>query len=174
MTYLNKRSGPFANSEAGAHNRKFCQTSAAVFSQRKLAYWMAAGVLSIAAVGVSYAASGLPPAQNSNGTEYVTGGFGENGADAFKQAESSFPLTLVFAEDAGGGSRPYVAEVKVVVKKADGEVVLEVPSAGPYLLAKLEPGTYTVEATYMGETKTQDVNITESQSSRHVMAWKTN
>ncbi len=141
---------------------------------KRLSYWIAAGALSIAAVGISYAQTGLPATQQANGTEYVTGGFGENGADAFKQAESTFPLTLVFAEDAGGGSRPYVAEVRVVVKKADGEVVLEVPSAGPYLLAKLEPGTYSVEATYMGETKTQEVKISDSQPTRHVMAWKTN
>lgn len=176
MNPINRRYGS-GNAMAAqlANTESEHSLSAAAPGYRKQSYWLvvAASVLSIAAISVSYAQAGLPATQSANGTEYVTGGFGENGADAFKQAESSFPLTLVFAEDAGGGSRPYVAEVSVVVKKDNGELALEVPSAGPYLLVKLKPGNYRVEATYMGQTKTQDVKISDSQPTRHVMAWKT-
>lgn len=135
---------------------------------------LATGILTFTLVGLSQAQEGLPPVQQANGTEYVTGGFGDNAAQAFKQAESAYPLTLVFAEDAGQGSRPYVADVSVVVKDDTGKVVMQVPSAGPYLLARLAPGKYQIEATYMGQTQTQEVQLAEAQPSRQVFTWKTN
>lgn len=137
----------------------------------KAGNWLVTGLTALALAGMAQAQQGLPAAQQANGTEYVTGGFGDDAARAFKQAESSYPLTLVFAEDAGGGSRPYIAEVQVVVKDADGQHVLEVPSAGPYLLLKLQPGTYQVEASYMGKSQIQEVRVSEGQPSRHVLTW---
>lgn len=133
----------------------------------------AAGVLMLAAASIAFAQGGLPAAQKAGNVEYVTGGFGENMADAFKQAESSYPLALTFAEDAGGGSRPYVAEVGLVIKDKSGNVVADVPSVGPYFLARLEPGSYSVEATYMGKTQTQAVTVKEGGTAKQVITWKT-
>lgn len=133
----------------------------------------AAAALALAAAGASYAQGTLPAPQTSGGIEYVTGGFGDEMAEAFKKAESSYPLALTFAEDAGGGSRPYVADVHVVVKDEAGKVVLDVPSVGPYFLARLQPGSYSVDATYMGKTQTQNVAIGQGGSARQVMTWKT-
>jgi len=50
---------------------------------------------------------------------------------------------------------------------------MEVPAAGPYFLAKLKPGKYKVEATYMGKTQTQVVNVGQGGANQNVMAWKT-
>ena len=141
---------------------------------KRLSSWVTTGIIMLSTASLSFAQEGLPPVQQSNGTEYVTGGFGDNAAQAFKQAEASYPLTLVFAEDAGGGSRPYVAEVAVVVKDDAGKVIMDVPSAGPYLLARLEPGKYRIDATYMGKTQTQEIQVTQSQPIRQVLTWKTN
>ncbi len=133
----------------------------------------AAGALALALSSTSWAQSGLPEPKTANGIEYVTGGFGEDGAAAFKQAEAGYPLSLVFAEDAGEGSRPYVADVNLLIKNEAGDVVMEVPAAGPYFLAKLKPGKYKVEATYMGKTQTQVVNVGQGGANQNVMAWKT-
>ncbi|HLU01040.1 MAG TPA: carboxypeptidase regulatory-like domain-containing protein [Burkholderiaceae bacterium] len=132
-----------------------------------------ATTLAVGLSAVAVAQGGLPEPKTANGVEYVTGGFSEDGAGAFKQAEASYPLSLVFAEDAGGGSRPYVADVEVVIKDDSGSVVLNVPAAGPYFLAKLKPGKYSVEATYMGKTQTQEVSVGQGGATRHVMTWKT-
>lgn len=136
-------------------------------------FFWAAGLLVAAVASVGIAQTGLPPAQNAGGVEYVTGGFGDDMAEAFKQAEASYPLALTFAEDAGGGSRPYIAEVRVVIKDEAGNVVMDVPSAGPYFLARLAPGKYVVEATYMGDTQTHDVTVAQGDSLRQVLTWKT-
>jgi len=130
-------------------------------------------ILTLSLCGVAIAESNLPPIQQSKGVEYVSGGFGENAADAFKQAQASFPLSLIFAEDAGGGSRPYVADVHVVIKNPAGATVMDVPAAGPYFLAKLEPGKYLLEATYMGNTQKQEIDVTASKPVHLVLTWKT-
>ena len=57
----------------------------------------AAGLLAAAAAAAGFAQGTLPAPQTSGGIEYVTGGFGADAAEAFKQAESSWPLALVFA-----------------------------------------------------------------------------
>lgn len=133
----------------------------------------AAGLLALAAAGMSMAQTGLPPVQQDNGIEYVTGGFGDEASTAFKQAQAAYPLALTFAEDAGGGSRPYVAEVRVLIKDDAGQVVMDVPSAGPYFLARLEPGSYVVEASYMGNTQTHEVSVSSGSSTQKVLTWKT-
>lgn len=114
----------------------------------------------------------LPEPQTANGIEYVTGGFGADMSKAFKEAETSYPLALTFAAtDEGGGARPYVAEVDVVIRDATGSVVMSVPSAGPYFFARLKPGRYTVEATYLDKAQTREVIVKEGATTRDVLTW---
>jgi len=149
-----------------------CPSSVAA-ARRQGGLRLGAAVLLVAGALFTLAHAQLPPAQTYQGVEYVSGGFGSDAAEAFKSAQSRYPLALTFAAvDEDGGARPYVAEVRVVVKKEGAGTVLEVPSAGPYLLARLEPGSYEVEATYMGETQTRKVTVGENGSAREVITWK--
>lgn len=140
----------------------------------RLMLWrLSTAVLLVGAAALwSVAQAQLPPSQNAGGVEYVTGGFGSDMSEAFKAAKSEYPLALTFAGADEGGSSPYLAEVHVVVKDKQGATVMDVPSAGPYFLARLKPGQYTVEATYMGETQTQRVDIKEGGSAQDVLTWK--
>jgi len=141
--------------------------------QRNIALSLGAAALLAGAAMFTVAHAQLPAAENYQGVEYVSGGFGSDMSEAFKAAQSNYPLGLTFAAvDEDGGARPYVAEVRVVVKKKGGETVLEVPSAGPYLLARLEPGQYEVDATYQGETQTRQVTIGQNGSAQEVITWK--
>lgn len=125
-----------------------------------------------AMIATGAARAQLPEPETVNGIEYVTGGFGADMSKAFRQAESDYPLALTFAaSDEGGGARPFVADVRVVVRDASGGVVMEVPSAGPYLLARLEPGSYVVDATYMGKTQTRRVTLKKGATTREVITW---
>lgn len=138
---------------------------------------LGAAALLIGAAGL-FTATGhtqgaLPAVQSAGGIEYVTGGFGADGSEAFKQAESSYPLALTFAEEPeGGGSRPYVADVRLVIKDKDGSVVMDVPSVGPFFLARLEPGEYTIEASYKGKAQSQQVSVKEGGTAKKGFAWK--
>ena len=133
---------------------------------------LSGSIVMLAAAALSVAQAQLPESSSAGGVEYVTGGFGSNASNAFKQAMAEYPLSLTFAaSDAGGGARPYVAEVDVVVKDASGAVVMEVPSVGPYFLARLKPGQYTIEATYMGQRQKRDVTVEQGGSSQEVITW---
>jgi hypothetical protein len=61
-----------------------------------------------------------------------------------------YSLLLTFAEAQG----PYLANIAVEIKDAEGKVVLSTTSPGPWLFAKLAPGEYKVMATRASGEKT--------------------
>lgn len=131
---------------------------------------MGAGLLCVGWMGAAHAQ--LPPAQTAQGVEYVTGGFGSDAAAAFKEAKSRYPLALTFAATDEDGTTPYVAEVQLEIADEQGKSVLSLPSVGPFLLADLKPGTYTVRATYEGKTQTQQMKVAGPGSADARIAWK--
>ena len=86
---------------------------------------------------------------------HVSGGIGYEGREEMQAAEKDHNLKVVAAEKNGD----YLAEVKVVVESAKKERMLETTMEGPILLAKLPPGTYTVRATFDGDTQTRTVTV---------------
>jgi hypothetical protein len=92
---------------------------------------------------------------NAGGTPYVTGGVGEDERAQVEAAAKGYNMKLVFAEADGA----FVADVQVTIKSDDGQTVLSAVSKGPLFFAKLPAGTYTVEATYRGETKEGSASI---------------
>src|SRR5690606_31969580 len=119
-----------------------------------------AAVLLAGVVLSNPASAQLPPAQTANGVEYVTGGFGQEESTAFKQAQSRYSLSLTFAvTGSGSASSPYAGNVQVRIRSAQNGEVLDAVSSGPYFLANLSPGSYTVEATYEGDTQSKQVTI---------------
>lgn len=115
----------------------------------------------------------LPPAQTSNGVQYVTGGFGQEESSAFKQQKSSFALALTFAVSGGSdASSPYAGNVQVQLRNAQGGTVLSATSTGPYFLVNLEPGTYKLDATYEGVTQSKEVTIAQGKTTELKFTWK--
>ena len=102
----------------------------------------------------------------------MSGGIGKDEADALKQAEAGFPLTLEFAASAekptADSTEPYVANADVNIHDASGREVLNVRTEGPLLLVKLPSGQYTVDAQWNGVRKRHSVAISESKR-QHVM-----
>jgi hypothetical protein len=113
----------------------------------------------------------LPPLKTQGDIQYVTGGIGEAEYIALRQAQCKFPLALEFIRRAADYDA-YVADVDVVVIDEHGVEVLAVRSDGPYLLAKLPDGDYTVRATYFGHTLERDVRVAASASARVALVWK--
>ena len=113
----------------------------------------------------------LPPLKAQGEIQYVTGGLGEAEYVALRQAQCRFPLALEFIRRAADHDT-YVADVDVVVIDDQGINVLAVRSDGPYLLAKLPDGDYTVRATYFGHTLERDVRVAATASARVAFVWK--
>lgn len=113
----------------------------------------------------------LPPAQISpGGIEYLTGGKTRAEADAVKRAAQEFPLELVFKESDGTSKRD-LYDNPVVIRDAEGKVVFAGRTDGPYFLARLPAGRYTVSTHWDSWTFTKPVTIGPDRS-RVVFEWK--
>jgi hypothetical protein len=114
----------------------------------------------------------LPGMQSRNGVQYLSGGIGKDEADALKQAEAGYPLTLEFASstnrEADDERAPYVSGTSVNIIDARGNDVLNVRSEGPLLLVDLPKGNYTVDAQWNGVRKRKDISLT-GERRQHVM-----
>jgi hypothetical protein len=109
-----------------------------------------------------------PPAQAQTSQQdpdvtYITGGVGETGLEHFKAIETAYNLKTLYAAKNG----EFLANVNVRITDAKGKVVLDTVTEGPYLLARLKPGSYTVAATFNGTTKEQKVTVKDKITREH-------
>jgi hypothetical protein len=96
-----------------------------------------------------------PPApQNYSGIEVVNGGVDLDVADAIERIQSRYRLAL---EISGRGGDYYVADNLKV--KRGGDVVADIPEAGPWLLMDLPPGRYTLVGDFGGTEVKRDVVV---------------
>jgi hypothetical protein len=140
----------------------------------------------IAAIGIGLAVAGAAAAQEArkdadglpyneikttpDDVRYVTGGIGVDAQERLNQRADEFNLKLVFTLDEGN----YIADVGVAVKDAQGRSVIEDVADGPYFMAKLRPGRYTVSATYEGKTVTRKVQVGERGMRTAYLRWPSN
>ncbi|OGA38340.1 MAG: hypothetical protein A3G24_14815 [Betaproteobacteria bacterium RIFCSPLOWO2_12_FULL_62_13] len=103
------------------------------------------------------------------GVSYVSGGIGENGQAQLMAREKEFNLKLVFTLVEGN----YVADVNVLVKDAGGKTVVEHLANGPFFMARLPAGTYSVAATYEGKTQTRKIKVGDRLHTEY-LRWPSN
>lgn len=129
----------------------------------------AAGML---AIGPALAMSvpNLPPEETQGPVTFRTGGVGDTEASAMRLAESNYPLSLEFIQRARPKNE-FLAYADVTIKDQRGNTVLKTFSDGPFLLAKLPDGTYTVMAKEGEKTETQHVTVAAGKPQHLVFAW---
>lgn len=124
-----------------------------------------------AAIPPAYVAH-LPPAQvTPGGVEYLTGGKTPEEAHSVKRAAQDFPLELVFVEK-DGARRSELYDNPVVIRDAAGQVIFAGRTDGPYFLARLPEGRYTVTTHWDSWTFTKPVTIAPDERERVVFEWK--
>ncbi|HSO84728.1 carboxypeptidase regulatory-like domain-containing protein [Thiocapsa sp.] len=105
---------------------------------------------------------------------YVSGGIGESERAELEALSSQFNLRLLFATE---GSGEYLSSVQVNVLDTQGAPVLTAESKGPWFLAQLPAGDYSVEVTPTGvrgqdETQRKTFSLDGSGQSRLDFYWK--
>jgi len=110
------------------------------------------------ALAIAAGAGALPAGAAQGDIAHVSGGIGIAEQQALKAREKEFNLKLVFTLVEGN----YVSDVRVTIKDAKGKTLIESAAGGPFFMARLAPGGYTVNATFRNKTVTRGVKLGES------------
>lgn len=123
-------------------------------------------------VPLSLASSAMasPVVQQQGVVSFVSGGVGEDELQEIKKLSPGYLLELLFVTK--GQPQEYLADVKVQIDDKDGKIVLDTLSQGPFLLAKMPPGKYTVSASHDGVVKRQSVQVAGPKTRRVVFVWE--
>ncbi|WP_139237479.1 hypothetical protein [Variovorax sp. OV329] len=109
------------------------------------------------------------------GTEYMCGGSGQAEAAFMDMVSPRWAASFQFAMNESGNGRNRVAGVKLVVRDAyNGYQALGVMADSPHLLARLAPGSYTVEATLDGLTLIQPLVVVQGRGAKATFVWPSN
>lgn len=138
-------------------------------SSKRLALAAAAWAMASGSALAS-SAGGLPPVQHSGSVAYVNGGIGVREANAMQRASAHWPMSLEFAVRTKHRAE-FDSDVKAMVKDSTGRAVLSVDSAGPFLLAKVPPGRYEVDATLGGRTMRRSIDVKPGRSAKAEFVW---
>lgn len=130
---------------------------------------LAAGLL-LGSAAQAQSDAALPPVQKSGAVEYLSGGIGLDESAAIKSASRHWPLSLVFSVQAAGKAE-FASDVKLEIRDAKGAAVLETTASGPFLLAKLPPGSYSLRATLAGKTLERKVQVKAGCSAQVELVW---
>ena len=115
-------------------------------------------------------ASNLPATHRQGAVSYLSGGIGLSESDAIKHVAKAYPLELEFVLKAKPKAE-YLADVKVQIKNAHDKTVLKATAGGPFLLAKLPAGKYTVSADRDGKVVHRLIQIAANGHQRVVFEW---
>ena len=95
------------------------------------------------------------PSARAADVPWVSGGVGFDERQEMLAKEKDHNLKIVVADDSGD----FLADVQIVILSAKKEQMLDATMEGPILLAKLPPGTYTVQASSDAKTLTKTVTV---------------
>ncbi|WP_418318851.1 hypothetical protein [Piscinibacter sakaiensis] len=93
--------------------------------------------------------------QGSDGVRFVSGGAGESERAELQAQRSQFPFKLVLS----AGSGEYIVADTVMLKSSSKGELMNAGKLGPWVLIDAPAGRYTLEVTYQGQTKRQQVNL---------------
>ncbi len=130
---------------------------------------VAVAVLAIAPAFASQEQS-LPPIKEQGSVKYLTGGVGKDEARAVRNVLPQYSLSLEFVQHAKPRDE-FLADVDVEIKDHKGRTVLKTVSDGPFLLANVPPGDYTVKAEGAGKMKVRRITVAEQKPEHVVVVW---
>lgn len=138
---------------------------------KRLKLGVMAAALCVTGSGWAATDANLPPMRTQGEVRYMSGGIGLEQQEAMKQAAYQYPLELEFLERAETQAF-YAAGVRVTISDRTGKIVLDTRSDGPFFLAMLPAGRYTISAESSGSVKTRQVTIERDKRTMVVFAWK--
>ncbi|HEX7864668.1 MAG TPA: hypothetical protein VF555_06945 [Variovorax sp.] len=139
-------------------------------SMRPLAAAMFCGAVLLGALSPAQAAVN-PPIYMAHGVEYMSGGIGSDEAQLMETVSPRWPATFEFAiKDHKGAD--FAANVHVTVRDSGGVALLDnVVSGGPFMVARLDPGNYEVEARIGSQVLKQELHVLQGAPTKATFVW---
>lgn len=104
----------------------------------------------------------------------MSGGIGSDEAQFMETLSPRWPATLEFAVK-DHTRADFAADVRVTVRDQNGRAVLDnVLASGPFLVARLAPGRYEVEATLSAQTLKQALTVLPGAPAKALLLWPAN
>jgi hypothetical protein len=116
-------------------------------------------------------AENVPEPRKAGPLTYISGGTEVQRANAVKRAAHQYPLELVFVEKSGKREK-HLVNMPVRITDDSGRVMFDGQSEGPYFLARLPKGRYTVSTRWDAWCFSREVRIGNDRQ-RVVFAWST-
>ncbi len=117
-------------------------------------------------------AGALPPVHTQGQVAYLSGGVGQQEAKSIEAAAARWPVMLEFAvKDTDTKRDAFLTNVSVQIIDKAHSMVLDTKSEGPFVLARLQPGQYTVKATFDGKTMERTLNVAGKGTAREIFVW---
>lgn len=145
--------------------------------RRPLAALVLGGTAAFLGAVTSAHAFSNPPIQVAQGIEYMCGGAAKDEAAFMEMVSPRWAATIELGiSDGRGAQRPgFPAKADIEVRqKYTGQVVMNVESQSPYMLARLNPGAYDVNVTLGGLTLTQSLVVIAGVPARASFVWPSN
>ena len=125
--------------------------------------------LSLGALGAAALAALHAPAQGATAERatphFVTGGVSIEEAGTLQRQRGDFTLWLVTAAQSGA----YLSGAEAQIVDRNGDTVLQTQLRGPYLMADLAPGVYTVRVNYGDQVREARVGIQAGATREYLM-----
>ena len=132
------------------------------------------GAAALCCVLTPAVALGNPIIRMAGGVEYMSGGRDAEEMGFLQMVSPRWAVALEFAVNRGPRNA-FPANVKVSVNdKYTGRHVMDATCSGPVMLARLEVGTYDIQATVGGLALTQSVTVLEGGSAKVLFLWPSN
>ena len=114
----------------------------------------------------------LPNVQYSGGLAYITGGIGGNESEAIEADAKNWPLMIQLSQIDQKGWGTWISGVRLKVLNDKKEEIFNVVCEGPFVLLRLSPGSYVIDATYDGVVQQKNISLKKSQSEKLSIYWK--
>ena len=105
--------------------------------------------------------------ESSEGVRYLSGGIGEDELAQIEAAKASYNVKILLAEKSGH----YISGVHLTLSTLLGDKLVDIPSAGPFVLLQVPSGTYQIEAAYEGHAQQQRITISGTRPLSTVFRW---
>lgn len=137
-------------------------------NERHTRRWTTRNLLLAGGLSLGLAVGGVAVAAGPGATgavPFTSGGVGETERAELDDMSQAYNLRVVTARPTG----EYLSAVNVDIRNGQGASVLNTVTEGPWLLVRLPPGTYTVQATAGNQTRQTAIRVDRDHQARVLM-----